>query len=303
MRSCYFSRLFYAFGIVFVCLLLNGCNKKNADSSGPFCYFVNAKEDGLVSCSFNGEGETSDEFVRNMLVMLSNEQKGDYKALVTDPNRIRFHMEGNVLCFDSPFDFEGMYSDCRDSLYRLAVVKSFCSSYGIDTVRFAGDSIGVNPEVSNETPGYSLKDFADTFSYSEPKQKVRLYYADSNREGLLCRECEFALRNDSSLPVDIVNKLLEGSKESNMIYCFSDSVNVKSVLVKNRICYVDFDRAFADETSAIPLNLSVYSLVNSLTGLQSIDGVVISVNGERFTEGTDIDTPYLTFRPEFILER
>ena len=55
-------------------------------------------------------------------------------------------------------------------------------------------------------------------------------------------------------------------------------------MTANNICYVDFDESFLNEQSTLSDTLVIYSIVNSLSGLNEIHKVQISINGDAMLE-------------------
>ena len=67
-----------------------------------------------------------------------------------------------------------------------------------------------------------------------------------------------------------------------------------SVTVKNGICYVNFDSAFADDALNVSEYIPIYSVVNSLTELPNISRVQISINGVsniKFRDSISLEQP------------
>ena len=53
-----------------------------------------------------------------------------------------------------------------------------------------------------------------------------------------------------------------------------------SVTTRDNICYVNLDRNFQSEPYRVSPEVAVYSLVNSLTELDGVESVQISVDGQ-----------------------
>jgi len=71
--------------------------------------------------------------------------------------------------------------------------------------------------------------------------------------------------------------------------------NLISVTVKDKICYVNFDKNFLTGDLLANPYVSIYSLVNSLTGLSNISKVQIMVDGDsnvKFREIIPLNSPF-----------
>ena len=78
-----------------------------------------------------------------------------------------------------------------------------------------------------------------------------------------------------------MEKLLEGPGDERLKATLSPERKVNSITVKDGICYVNFDASNMEITANVTEEVSVYSIVNSLSELKNVNKVQISIDGEN----------------------
>ena len=73
-----------------------------------------------------------------------------------------------------------------------------------------------------------------------------------------------------------MEQLIKGTTESECYQSIPSNTKLLSISVVDRICYVNLSQEFMVNAKS---NVTIYSIVNSLSGLEGIDGVKILVNG------------------------
>ena len=91
-----------------------------------------------------------------------------------------------------------------------------------------------------------------------------------------------------------MEKLVQGPQSGDAYPVINPDTNLLSVTIKDRICYVNFDSTFLTGTYDILPELTVYSIVNSLTEGTEAEQVQITINGESdntYMEAVDLSKP------------
>jgi germination protein M len=83
-----------------------------------------------------------------------------------------------------------------------------------------------------------------------------------------------------SLEKLVIEHLLAGPKTSEAMASIPAETSLVNVSVTDGICYVSLDDGFRTQNYNVQEAVVIYSLVDSLTDLPSIDKVQISVNGD-----------------------
>ena len=136
---------------------------------------------------------------------------------------------------------------------------------------------------------------SDTFAQYTGKDKesyrydtFTLYFMDKNGKNLVKETRNVYYRR--SLPKErvVLEQLAKGPMEEGHYATIPDSSLVLSVITADRICYINMNSTFRDETPEVGGNISIYSVVNSIIDSCDVDRVQISIEGS--TEGNFQDS-------------
>lgn len=112
--------------------------------------------------------------------------------------------------------------------------------------------------------------------------KVKLYFATEEGTELIAATREKHYSTSMLRERFVVEELIAGP--SGQIEGLYPSINpntkVISVVTKDGICYVNLDENFLTVVNNVSTDISVYSIVNSLSELSNINKVQILINGE-----------------------
>ena len=79
-----------------------------------------------------------------------------------------------------------------------------------------------------------------------------------------------------------MSQLIEGPKGSKLKATLPGTTKLINVSVADRICYLNFDSSFRNTIdNKLTEDVVLYSIVNSLTSLPTVDKVQISLDGEN----------------------
>ena len=130
---------------------------------------------------------------------------------------------------------------------------------------------------------------ADMFIYNDGNEintyeltRVKLYFANETGDKLIAAYREKHYSTNQPLEKFIVEELIAGpSGQVTGIYpTINSNTQILSVATKDGICYVNLDASFLKVENNVPVQLAIYSIVNSLVELTNVNKVQILVNGE-----------------------
>ncbi len=183
-------------------------------------------------------------------------------------------------------DFDSEYNTLpknTEVLFRASLVRTLCQLIDVDSVLISVNSSPLADSKGIPYPGMSPENFvdgsrSDTNSYE--KTTITLYFADVTGTYLVQEKRDIAF--SSNVPVEkiILEALLAGPKVEEHNAVLSSDRLINSVTVKDGICYVDLTDPVLEIKSPVPEELSLYSIVNSLTELGYINKVQISIDGD-----------------------
>lgn len=248
-------------------------------------YFMNEDETGIVAESSEIKYKNDIELTQNVLEKLrkgsSVSKRGRIMPKDTKVNTIEMAYDGNVTV-----DFsESFLSDdpLKNVLHAYAVTKTLCSTGKISQVRVTVCGNDISDRDGNQLGFVAASDInLETEEYSSELRKIVLYFASDS--GFLSKE-ERTVKITDQQPIEqyIINELIKGPDDKSLRAPLSRDTILISADVEDNICYLNFKSNFIKENSGSSEHerLVIYSMVNSLTELQTISRVQFYMDGRR----------------------
>ena len=245
-----------------------GCDKKNVSTDGIRIYYRALSENGISSYYYKPTGTDQETVIKELWAKLikSDTEKARISLIPSDLKLVRFSVENSSLglYFDSSYQNMDTVSEL---LFRAGIVRTFCQVEGVESVTFFVD----------EKP-LTNSSFAPLGS--QKKTTLTLYYANEKGDALVKKIQNVVYESSYSIEKDVINRLIQGPFEDEYFRTLPANLQVISISVKDKICYVNFDSSFLTDALSIDGNLIVYSIVNSLTELPDVQRVQIMVDGD-----------------------
>ncbi len=180
--------------------------------------------------------------------------------------------------------FNALYSDMstsREVLSRAAFVRTMVQLDGVDCVSFYVED-GPLKDLSGNYVGIMT---ADTFVENVGQQinavdtqELTLYFASIDGKSLVPVTKTVYIMNNVTAEKTIIEQLMQGYEDlRNPI---PNQAVLLSVSTNEGICLVNFDGGFLEQDYTVSEEVVIYSIVNSLCELTTVNKVQISVNGE-----------------------
>lgn len=247
-------------------------------------YYMNEDRTKVVSENFDLSFGSVDEQVSELLTALEEVLwTEDEKDLITDRNPICEYKidENGLLSLRYSADYSTLPS-ITEVLRRAAVVKTLCQLDKITAVEFF---IGTQPLLTSAGKPVGMltaEDFIDstgenTEFYQEAK--VSVYFANETGDALLPSYLKITYDGKLSTEHLILQALLKGPVEENMQPVLPKGTVLNKVAIRDGICYVDFNEKFMEKRDGITPEVTIYSVVNSLTELSNVYKVQFLING------------------------
>lgn len=131
-------------------------------------------------------------------------------------------------------------------------------------------------------------------------QEVTFYYPD-DAVMYLCPETILVSTRETEFLEAIVKTLINGPVDPNLNPSISGKADVLSATLKDKTCTVDLSKEFAlhNTGGSTKETMAVYSIVNTLCGIDGIEKVKINIDGNEspdFGGHFDLSQP---FEPDF----
>lgn len=286
-----------------VLLLLAGCGKKEPSTEGTVVYYLNEEGTAIVPVGFEIEEESSELMVERLLEKLGETPEFvDLKKTISDNVKLLgYTLDRKQLYLDFSSEYLSM-NKATEVLVRAAIVKTMVQAEEVSFIgiRIAGeplkDSRGMNIGLMNENT------FLDNMGSEENATKIvnlNLYFA--NKYGDMLTPQSTVIEYNANVAVEkvIVEQLIAGPTEKGYYPTIPKDTKVMSITTKDGVCYVNLDIGFTAQGYDVLGQVTIYSIVNSLTELTGINSVQILVNGETNLNYKDSISLESIFQPNF----
>ena len=272
-----------------VIILLSGCTfmggrDASLDDTASI-YYIEGNGSALVEAVVTLPDSSKKAQVKYLIEQLLNPPKGKLSPLCdgTELNSVTIKDEIAVVDFSDEFED---FDELRNALAPAAVAKTLCSLEFISGVSILVD--GAEAMGSDGKPlGVIMEsDVVGEGKAENTKAKVVLYFANDMGDGLSSENREVEIAAAGTVEKAIVEELIKGPKNAGSIGIIPAETKVISVETKNNVCFVNLSKDFVNkyQGGTAGETLTVYSIVNSLTELGTIDSVQFLIEGEKREE-------------------
>ena len=267
-------------------LLLTGCarNQDQGTASNRTdsmqIYYLNQDGTTIVGVGFTPRSENRDTIISEILDQLEREDlSSDTVSPLVNYSVMGFHVNKHMLSLDISEGFSDL-DHITQTLDRAALVSTFCQVTGIDAVGFLVNGTELR-DSRGEPYGFMTADqFAKgvgTNIQDYEKTTIRLYF--TNEAGTMLVPVTRTEFYNTNIPMEqyVLEQLIQGPRSEGSYPSIPSSTKLTGVTSRDGICYVSLDSSFAAENFTASPEAVIYSIVNTLTELNGINKVQISI--------------------------
>ena len=268
-------------------LMLFGCGKPQEEADGAFyIYYQEQAERTLYPVRADVDLSMSmDLLVSSIWQKMSDVSDGHgYITLVPEAvSLLSYELSENELILNFSEGYQEMTVP-TEVLFRAGVVRTFSQIPEVSGIRFMIGGTELLLPDGTLAGVMRSQDFVDVIgsglnAYTEAD--IVLYFVDESGTGLIPVTRHIRYPNGYTLEKSIARALIEGPEaEENGGRTLPYDLQVLSVRSQNGVCYVSFSSELLNEELPVPPDIAVYSIVNSMTEVNGIRSVQLSVNGE-----------------------
>lgn len=277
-------------------IFLTGCGKKPGKEEmavdGVYnIYYLNSAMTRLEPQEYtmpqkpeNSSLEEMDWRITGLLEQLRTVPKDlDRQAAVPDKVGFeKYKLENTVLYlyFDNNY---AMMNGTREILCRASLVRTLTQIKGVDYVAVYTAEQPLMDVLGNPVGPMTNTDFIDNISNVNTfeKTELSLYFSDEAGEKLVKETREVVHSVNTSLEKLVIEQLIAGPGRPGMNPTLPKDTKLLNVSVNENVCYINFDSSFLNNGLEVKEYIPIYSIVNSLAAVSSINKVQITVNGSQ----------------------
>ncbi|MBQ3795787.1 MAG: GerMN domain-containing protein [Butyrivibrio sp.] len=287
--------------VMLFCFSLVSCGKKEVITENTInVYFVNKSETGIVSKPYEliADRENTEAAIDELIEVLKQmPDRLEYEAPISgDINLIGYSLNNRLLTLNFASNYMQL-GRTIEILDRAAIVRTFTQLDDVEYVNFQVEGAPITDHYGNVIGNMS----ADTFIYNVgneintyEKVELRLYFANEEGTKLMPVYRSVVYNSNISMEKLAVEQVISGPNSNLAHPTLSKDAKVKSINVKDGVCYLDLDTGFLLQPNPVSAEVAIYSIVNTVTELPNINKVVFSVNGDTAFQFMDlkISGPY-----------
>lgn len=275
-------------------LLFTGCGNEagsetqaNNSNISADVYYISGSGSDLVEEQLDLPDSSRKGQIRYLIEQLISPPDGNVSPLCdgTTLNSVTIKDDIAIVDFSKEFLNE---DDLKQALAPAAVAKTLCSLDYISGVQILVD--GQEATGSDGKPLGIIRESDLVINRGEPTQAPKttlvLYFSDENAEYLVPERRTVEISSGDTVEKVILNELLKGPTEGGHYKTIPSETKILSVETKDNVCFVNLSKEFVDKHSGGTSSerLTVYSIVDSLTELGTIDRVQFLIEGEKREE-------------------
>lgn len=286
-------------------VLLTGCKAGGASNGGAAeveegvyqIYYLNPSTTKLVAQEYRTESRDTNQLIQELMnQFLTVPADVDNQAALSDKVVYQGYKQQDMvlyLYFDNNYTSMQPY---REILSRAALARTMTQIPGIDYINiYSGDQPLLD---SDGTPVgmLSAADFVDSISdvNAFERTELTLYFTDESGEKLYAEKREVVHNINTSVERVVLEELIQGPEQSGRKPTLDPGTKVLNIAVNENVCYLNLDSSFLSNSLEVKDYIPVYSIVNSLSELPSVNRVQISVNGSQevtFRDSISLNMP------------
>lgn len=267
---------------------LTGCKKSEEpleDGETAYqIYYLNPAMTKLVAREYHTRTTDTELLIQELMTNLMNVPADlDVQGALSEKVEYQGSRQEDMvlyLFFDNNYTSMKSY---REILCRAALTKTLTQIAGIDYINiYSGDQPLL--DMNGMPVGMlSASDFADSISdvNAYERTELTLYFTDDKGELLYPEKREVMHNVNTSVERVILEELISGPETSDLRPTLDSGTKLLNVSVNENVCYINFDASFLSNPLEVRDYIPVYSIVNSLSELSSVNRVQITVNGAQ----------------------
>lgn len=263
-----------------------GCHRKEGPAlpqAGVYkIYYLNSSRTKLVSADYSTKTEDQEKLIGELAgQLLKAPADPDYQDVLGDQVTILdMKKEDNVLYLNFSKEYTAL-KPTREILCRAAFAKTFTQVTGVDYISISCAGQPLLDRNGSPVGAFSGADFVEGISDVNAYERVelKLYFANQTKDGLVGETREVVHNNNTSIEKLVVEQLIAGPQGAGENPVLPKDTKLLNVSLSDNICYVNFDSSFGSGEQEAAEYIPIYAIVNSLTELQTVNKVQITVNG------------------------
>ena len=248
-------------------------------------YFGNKDSTDLVEERFETDGI---EFVKLPKVvmekLLEGPEKSDHTRIIrAGTSLLDIALDKSSVTVNLSKEFYDE-ENILDVLASASVVKSLCSVSGVTTVSILVEGTPLILDDGTVIANMKEGDLVfDAEALTQDEANITLYFSDEDADSLVREVRRVNIPKGETMEKIVLSELISGPGKDKTYRTVPGETKIRSIETNDGVCFVnlsqDFITKYVGGTAAE--QLTVYSIVNSLTELANVEKVQFLIEGEK----------------------
>lgn len=217
--------------------------------------------------------------------LISGPDTNRNKAVLNKKTKLLSIEMANTSELVADFNYRFMSGDAaKDTLAAYAVIKTLCGLEGVERVKVTVEKNDI-PDSEGKPIGFLADEDINlsTDTNTSETREITLYFADKNTNKLVPELRTIKATDQLPLAQYVITELIHGTENENYNNVLDPETILIGVNITDNICFVNFRSNFISRNTGSKEEelLTVYSVVNSLTELDSIGRVQFLIDGKK----------------------
>lgn len=248
-------------------------------------YFLDSTKTKLVTETQEikpSKGEKLLTEIVNMLIAGPKDSVEKKRAIPENTKLLSLLSEGGVATVDFSSGFYGE-TDIDNSLAAATVVKSLCETGEVSKVIILVEGVQLIGGDKAAAGALGSEDIVYEISQTTGNNIViTLYFADKSGQYLQTEKRTIKQNDKEPIEQIAIGELMKGSQRGGINLIPSEAKLISTEL-KDGVCFVNFSKEFVEKhiSGSSAENLTIYSIVNTLTNLGNVNKVQFLIEGQK----------------------
>ena len=277
-------------------LALSGCAAAPGQEEGPVLWFTgdlsdweNSSYSAMDTVSYGGD--LSVEAMMNALLAGPDRDSGLTSPFPAGTRLLGWKLDADGLLWVDLSDDYGSLAGIRLTLADYCITMTLSQLTGVERVSVTVSGRQLSYRYRQELePGQVVLSGAE----ERPVEKSAvLYFPRAAGRGLGFETRVFQVTEDDVFADVVTRALLDGPREEELTSVIPEGTQLISAKVEDGVCVLDFSKELLDgmPEGAEGQTMLIYSIVNTLGNLESVDAVRFQVEGEDLTAYGAVELP------------
>lgn len=270
--------------IVVLVTLLSACSDGALKHSAKL-YFVNSDSTELVpetrEISIHDDVSVVESVAKELM---AGPKSPEYKAIIPKEAVLNeVNVAGDLVILDFSKEIYPE-TDADILLLSTSVLRTLTEIEGISRVLITVDGKDFESSDGNSIGIMNKDDIVfDTTPGVEQHQYITLYFADKDGAQLVKEERKITINEKEKVEMQAIKELIKGPENKDLSRTVAAETKVLSIEIKEGVCFVNFSQEFISRHPGGTMGeqLTIYSVVNTLTALDGIEKVQFLVEGQK----------------------